>query len=220
MKGELLRHIRAYWDIIQPYSGIFRTLCNACIFRNLVYSESCIIQYSSIIASWRTFRTLWYLRKFANIQNLTYLKPDSYSELSLKFKIEEWPRATYWVLDIKNPVYYRKFKHLDIFTSYAHIFSHIVAYLEPCVTLASSAIFRILAYLKPKIYLELCPGIFWHIRTLCNARIFRTLPYLEFCHLFIIWAYLGPEAYSESCLFRQFQAYLITLAFFFYFNLT
>ena len=42
--------------------------------------------------------------------------------------------------------------------SYSGMFSHIVRYLEPCVTLAYSkpAIFRILAYLEPEIYLELC----------------------------------------------------------------
>ena len=43
----LTRHIQnpaiarnVYSGIIQPYSGIFRTLCNACICRNLTYSES------------------------------------------------------------------------------------------------------------------------------------------------------------------------------------
>ena len=48
-------------------------------------------------------------------------------------------------------------------TSYSDIFSHIVAYLEPCETLSYSepcAIFRIQAYLEPKIYSGLCQGIF------------------------------------------------------------
>ena len=36
--------------------------------------------------------------------------------------------------------------------SYSDILSHIVTYLEPCVTLAYSEP----AYLQPKIYLELC----------------------------------------------------------------
>ena len=46
-------------------------------------------------------------------------------------------------------------------------------------------------------------GIF---RTLCNSFIFRTLPYSEFA-IFRILAYLGPEAYLESCLYRHIQAY-------------
>ena len=51
-----------------------------------------------------------------------------------------------------------------ILTSYSDKFSHMVAYLEPCVTLhvQSPAIFGILAYLVPKIYSELYQGIFWH----------------------------------------------------------
>ena len=52
-----------YSGIIQPYSGIFRTLCNAYICRNLTYSESWNIQNASIIESRRIFPTLSYLRK-------------------------------------------------------------------------------------------------------------------------------------------------------------
>ena len=86
------------------------------------------------------------------------------------------------------------------------MFGHIVAYLELCVTLAYSepshiqslGIFRILAYLEPKIYSELCQGIFWHI-----SDRFATLVYSEPCHIqnliiFRILAYLGPEAYSGA----------------------
>ena len=53
-----------------------------------------------------------------------------------------------------------------ILTPYLDIFSHVLAYLEPCVTLAyiqNPAIFRILAYLEPQIYSELCQSIFWYI---------------------------------------------------------
>ena len=46
--------------------GIFRTLCNTCISRKLVYSECCNIQNPSIIASRRIFRTLLYLQKQLN----------------------------------------------------------------------------------------------------------------------------------------------------------
>ena len=56
-------HRTVYSDIIQPYSGIFRTLCNAYICRNLAYWESWNIQNISIIASRHLFRTLSYLRK-------------------------------------------------------------------------------------------------------------------------------------------------------------
>ena len=47
--------------IIQLYLSIFRTFCNACISRNLKYSESWNIQNPSIIASWSIFRTLFNL---------------------------------------------------------------------------------------------------------------------------------------------------------------
>ena len=45
-----------------------------------------------------------------------------------------------------------------IFISYSHIFTYIVACSDP-------VIFRILAYLRPKIYSELCQSIFWHIQS-------------------------------------------------------
>ena len=40
--NKILQHIQAYSDILrhtQAYSGTFRTLCNAGMFRTLVYSE-------------------------------------------------------------------------------------------------------------------------------------------------------------------------------------
>ena len=52
-----------YSGIFQPYSGIFRTLRNACICKNPAYSESWNIQNPSLIASQRIFITLSYLRK-------------------------------------------------------------------------------------------------------------------------------------------------------------
>ena len=61
----LTRHIQnpaivriVYSDISKAYSGIFRTLSDACICRSLAYSESWNIQKHSIIASQRIFRTL------------------------------------------------------------------------------------------------------------------------------------------------------------------
>ena len=47
-----------YSGIIQSYSGIIRTLCNACICRNLAFLELWNIYYPSIIASCRIVRTL------------------------------------------------------------------------------------------------------------------------------------------------------------------
>ena len=58
-------------------------------------------------------------------------------------------------------------------TLYLDIWSHVVAYSEPCVTL---------------VYLESC-----HIQNsdilLCNTCILRTLPYLELCYVKIFLAY-------------------------------
>ena len=87
--------------IIQPYSSIFRILCNACIYRNLTNVEYWNIQNPSIIASQHVFRTLSYLLKLTNIQNksdmakrlrilrsLRCLKSDTYSEPCQRFKID------------------------------------------------------------------------------------------------------------------------------------
>ena len=55
---NLIRHtqnptiVRTFHSgIIQPYAGIFRTLCNTCICRNLAYSESWNVQNHSITGS-------------------------------------------------------------------------------------------------------------------------------------------------------------------------
>ena len=87
-----------------------------------------------------------------------------------------------------------------IFTSYSDIFNHGVAYLEPFY-IQNPGIFRaqdifrtlsshILAYLKHYVTLA-----YWEPCHIQNLAIFRNL------------AYLGPEAYSESCLYRHIQAY-------------
>ena len=55
-----------YSSIIKPYLSILETLCNACICRNLAYSESWNTQYPSIIALPRIFKTLPYFRKWVN----------------------------------------------------------------------------------------------------------------------------------------------------------
>ena len=55
-----------YSSIIQPFSGIFRTLCSPCICENLAYFEPWNIQNHSIIASRQILRTLSYLQKWEN----------------------------------------------------------------------------------------------------------------------------------------------------------
>ena len=104
----------------------------------------------------------------------------------------------YCMIHIQDPIYYPKLKHV-------HIFNHIVAYLEPCVTL---------------VYLEPChiqnPGIFRTqdiLRSLSRHILAYSercvmLAYWEPCHIqnfvtFRISVYLGPETYSESAICKS-----------------
>ena len=112
------------------------------------------------------------------------------------------------MIHIKNPLYYRKFRHVQAYSRPIQTYSA-MAYLEPSVIL---------------VYSEPC-----HIQ---NPRIFRTqdifrtlsrntLTYPELCVTPAIWetchiqnfvifrilAHLGLEAYSESYLYRYIQAY-------------
>ena len=103
-----------------------------------------------------------------------------------------------------------------------------MSYLEPCITLVYSepAIFKILAYLKPKHIHNSVKAYAGTPRTLCNASILGALPYSKLYHIqnfgiFRTWgivcvgtfshiqAYsiMEPEAYSESCLCRYIQAH-------------
>ena len=61
-------------------------------------------------------------------------------------------------------------------------------------------IFRVLPYLEPNIYSELCQGI------LRNVRILRTLPYSELCRI-LNSVVFKTKTYLESCLFRHMQLY-------------
>ena len=96
-----------------------------------------------------------------------------------------------------------------ILTSYSDIFSHIVAYVEPCVALAYAEPCHIQdfgTFIEPEIYSKLCQDI------LLYSPHCVMLAYWEPCHMqnfaiFRVLAYLGPEAYSESCLFRHIQPY-------------
>ena len=92
------------WGIIQPNSGIFRTLCNACIHRNVAYSESWNIQNTSIIAYRRI--TIHIYENLRIFKTLTCLKPETYSELSKKFKMEFFAKI------VKNDNYFSKALHL------------------------------------------------------------------------------------------------------------
>ena len=88
-------------------------------------------------------------------------------------------------------------------------FSHIVAYIEPCVTLEylehchieNPGIFRTQHIFRPLsgdtlICSECCaPLAYWEPCYIQNFGIFRTFPYL------------GYEAYSETWLYRYIQAY-------------
>ena len=100
------------WGIIQPYSGIYRTLCHTCICRNLAYSVSWNIQNFSIIA----FRSIQNPVKFTNnlriFRTLTYLKPDTYSEPSQRFKME------FLVILVKNYNYFYEALHLKSFIGF------------------------------------------------------------------------------------------------------
>ena len=85
------RHIYALFRYIQQYCGIFRTMCNPCIFRTLSYSESWhnkrYIQNSAKAYS-GIFRTLCnarilepcHIKNFSTFRGLAYLGPETYSE--------------------------------------------------------------------------------------------------------------------------------------------
>ena len=53
-------HNQAYPGVIQAYSGTFRTLCNPCIFRTVVYPEPWHIQNQMLIQNLCIFTTLLY----------------------------------------------------------------------------------------------------------------------------------------------------------------
>ena len=95
---------------MKRWPGIFRTLCNACIRRNLAYSESWNIQNSFIIASQRIFRILSYLRKFSNIQNSDIFKTRHIFRKSQRFEMEFFAKI------VKNYNYISKALHLRFLT--------------------------------------------------------------------------------------------------------
>ena len=84
-----------------------------------------------------------------------------------------------------------------------------MACLESCLTLAYSepchvqdpGIFRNKEYIQNSV--KTYSGIFITFR---NARILKTLPYLELWHIYN-FGILMAKAYLESCLFRHIHAY-------------
>ena len=111
----------------------------------------------------------------------------------------------YVIRHTHNPVSYLKFRHTQAYSSPIQV-SHIMGYLEPCVTLVT--------------YSESC-----HIQ---NPRYIQNpVTYWELCHIqnfaiFRFFVYLGPVAYSKPYLIRNIQAYSImifrtTLTLFFFF---
>ena len=95
---------------VKRWPGIFRTLCSACIRRNLAYSECSNIQNSFIIASQRIFRILSYLRKFSNIQNSDIFKTRHIFRKSQRFEMEFFAKI------VKNYNYISRALHLRFLT--------------------------------------------------------------------------------------------------------
>ena len=113
--------------MIQPFSGIFRTLCSDCMGRNLANSGSWNIQNSSIIASRRIFRTLSYLPKFTNIQNSDMFKTRyTFRTLSNNFEI--------FAKIVKNYNCFSKLLHPTSFTGFWRCLSLIKYSLTSTVT--------------------------------------------------------------------------------------
>ena len=148
-------------DIIQPNSKIFRTLCNACICRNLAY-----------------------FRKFTNIQNSDIFKTRHNSEPSQRFKMEFFAKI------IKNYNYFSKGLHLRSLTvfwirlsfnknSESDLALLYDKYSEPCLLSKIQTYSGLFTFYSDIVSQSYC-GIF---RTLCNSFIFRTLPYSESWHI-------------------------------------
>ena len=115
------------------------------------------------------------------------------------------------MIHIHNPACCRIFRNIQVYSRSIQTYSAILWHLKPCVT---------------REYAELCniqnPGIFrtqhifrtrsWHILIYLERCL--TLAYWEPCHIqnfavFRILTYLGPETFSESCLFSHIQTYSI-----------
>ena len=77
---------------------------------------------------------------------------------------------------MQKPVYYCKFRHIQTYSRPIKTFRDTVAYLEPCVTLASPEPCHIRIYnlIQIQNFVKAYSCIF---KTLCKARILRPLSY-------------------------------------------
>ena len=80
------QHIQNF--VIGHYSGIFKTLCNACIFRNLAYLEFWKIQNSYNYIPKYIQNPVIFRKIYEYSQNSDIIKPDTYSESSQRFNME------------------------------------------------------------------------------------------------------------------------------------
>ena len=168
--------------IIQLYSDIlcnactFRTLCNACIRRNMAYSKSWNIQNRSITAFWHMpVRNLSYLWKFTKIQNPDIFKTwyifrtlsETYKEVFAKIVI--FPKCS--ILYLWNGF---KYAHLSMSTIKIVEWPIVWDTLRTLFLIINSDIFRHIHILFRDIqsYCDI-------IRTLFNSSLFRTLPRSE-----------------------------------------
>ena len=150
---------------------------------------------------------------YENLQffwTLTYLKPTTYSEPSQRFKMEFFAK----IVKSYNYLQLLFCSVFDFLTSYSNISSHIVAYLEPCVTLAYSDSWHIYNPRNIQNSVKAYSGLF---RSLCNACMWRTR-HLEFWHIYDR-RYIQNPVHIEK--FRNIQGYSImtviqTLTFFFF----
>ena len=71
----------------------------------------------------------------------------------------------YCIIHIQNPAYYCKFRYSGIFTSDSDLFSHIVAYLKPCVTFVYSKSCHIQnpGIFRTQVIFRTISKTFWHI---------------------------------------------------------
>ena len=182
----LICHIQSYSEpcVTLAYAETSHTR-NPGIFRTLPYlhpnpySEACHIK-----GNLQIFRTLTYLKPD------TYLEPSQRFKMEILAKIvkklqlfsqsalkgfwicqylpisthwlAEWPCAIYCMIHIQNPICYHKFRHIQTYSHSIQTYSVILWHSEH-LYIPNCATIRILAYLKPKIYLELCQGTFWVI---------------------------------------------------------
>ena len=182
-----------------PNPGIFRTLLK---FHPEAYSEPCHI-YQNL----RTFRTL------------TYLKPVTKSEPIQRFKMELFAKI------VKSYNYFSKVLHLRSLTEFWIRLSLSKCSLICTVTLSYTLYDTYFCgIVRSPCSFDIFRALSTHILAF-NACILRTLNFQNFI-ISRIFAYVGPEAYSESSLFRHIQVYSgifnynVTLTSFFHFNLT